>query len=122
VVDPVSRDAYESLDAGANFRPIGKLPVDPCPGAQLCDARIACTALGCVVGNVLSRVGWRAEGSRGFVPNSKARSERKSESGCANPWSCTLGPAEWQRIPFVTASPTAREAAIGKVAWFAVAA
>jgi hypothetical protein len=121
-VDPVTRDVYESLDAGANFRPIGKLPVDPCPGAQLCDARIACTVLGCVFGNVISRVGWRAEGATGFVLDPKERSTRKRENRFGTPLTCTLGSGEWQRIPFAAALPTARDAAIGKVAWVAVAA
>jgi hypothetical protein len=122
VIDPVTRDAYESLDAGANFRPIGKLPVDPCPGAQLCDPRIACSALGCVFSNVISRVGWRAEGATGFVPDPKERSTRKRENRFGTPLTCTLGSGEWQRIPFASTLPTARDAVIGKVAWVAVSA
>lgn len=121
-IDPVTRDVYESLDAGANFRSIGRLPVDPCPGAQLCDARIACSALGCVFGNLISRIGWRAEGATGFVPDAKERSARKRENRFGTPLTCTLGSGEWQRIPFAPTLPTARDAAIGKVAWIAVSA
>jgi hypothetical protein len=121
-VDPVSRDAYESLDAGANFKPIGRLPVDPCPGAQICDIRMACTPVGCVIGGVTSRVGWRTVGATGLSPESRDKTPRKREPRFGAPLSCTLGQGEWQKIRFALAAPTARDAAIGKTAWFAVAA
>lgn len=122
VVDPSSRDLYESLDAGANFRPIGRLPVDPCPGAPGCDVRIACTAVGCAIGNSLSRVGWRAEGATSLSPGSRERAAGKRESRFAAPLNCTLGQGEWQKIPFALAIPTARDSVFGKVLWFAVSA
>lgn len=131
--DPVSRDAFESLDAGANFAPIGKLPIDPCSGLPRCEAKIVCTALGCVLGNVSSRIGWHVS-ERAVLPPPEPQEHaaaphdpRAAGSGSGadsrpSPMSCALSPGEWQRVPLVSTLPSVQDAAIGKVAWFAVSA
>jgi photosystem II stability/assembly factor-like uncharacterized protein len=120
--DPSSRESWESLDGGATWTPLGKLPVDPCAGAggSSCAVPIACTAYGCLIGDALSRIGWR-EPEHAAVLSAPVSAEgpRRTERRVAAPFSCALDPGEWRHLGGVSAAPTAAEAALGKSAWIA---
>jgi len=121
--DPSSRDSWESLDGGATWTSLGKLPVDPCAGGSGggCTVPIACTSYGCLVGDALSRIGWREPEHATLLPPPppSADSTRHTERRVGAPLSCTLDPGEWRRLSGVSSAPTAVEAAIGKSAWIA---
>ncbi len=120
--DPASRESWESLDGGATWSALGKLPVDPCPGASAgtCGAPIGCESYGCLVGDVLSRVGWREpEHAMLLSPPTASDVGRRTERRLGVPLSCALDPGEWRHLPGVSQLPTAAEAAIGKSAWIA---
>jgi hypothetical protein len=120
--DPGSREAWESLDGGASWVSLGRLPVDPCPGAasNACQAPIACAAHGCLIGDALSRIGWREPEQRALLsPPGSPDVARRMEKRLGAPLSCVLDAGEWRRITGVTQLPTAVEAAIGKAVWIA---
>ncbi|HEX3597970.1 MAG TPA: hypothetical protein VHU80_22830, partial [Polyangiaceae bacterium] len=120
--DPGSRESWESLDGGASWTPLGKLPVDPCRGtsASMCTAPIACVSYGCLVGDVLSRVGWREpEHTMLLSPPASSEGGRRTEKRLGAPLSCALDPGEWRRVAGASQLPTAVDAAIGKSAWLA---
>ncbi len=121
--EPSSRESWESLDGGASWTSLGKLPVDPCAGAGggACTAPIACASYGCLVGDALSRIGWREPEHATVLapPAASAEGVRRTERRVGAPLSCALDPGEWRRLSGVSAAPTAVEAAIGKSAWIA---
>jgi hypothetical protein len=120
--DPGSREAWESLDGGASWVSLGRLPVDPCLGtpAGACQAPIACVAHGCLIGDGLSRIGWREpERTVLLPPPGSPDVARRAEKRLGASLSCALDAGEWRRITGVTQLPTAVEAAIGKAAWIA---
>jgi hypothetical protein len=117
-VNPRSRDAWESLDAGASWAPLGQLPLDPCPVAAACAVSVACVARGCVLGDSVSRIGWREPPRRALLAPPSAKGDAGHvERRIGVTVSCALDPGEWRRATGVTALPTAHEAAIGKLAW-----
>lgn len=115
--------AWESLDGGATWDPIGKVPVDPCPGGGGCEAIVHCAAPGCVVGSELSRVGWRgqADDDHGVLSPPEDTRLALSDRRVRTALSCSLSEGGWQPLVDVGAAPTAATAALGKAAWFAVA-
>jgi hypothetical protein len=118
--DPGSRENWESLDGGASWASLGKLPVDPCPGASAgsCAVPIACVAYGCLVGDVLSRIGWREpEHPTLLSPPVSSDAGRRTEKRLGVPLTCALDPGEWRHVPGASQIPTAVESAIGKYAW-----
>lgn len=117
-VDPASRDAYESLDAGATFTALGKLGVDPCPGSHECFPDIACIAEGCVVADVLSRVGWRPGPRSVLLPKAADTSPRRDGPRIATPLSCSLDAGEWRHVIGSVGPPGISQAALGKTTWF----
>ncbi|HVU04139.1 MAG TPA: hypothetical protein VHE30_20420 [Polyangiaceae bacterium] len=117
-VTPQGLDAWESLDGGATFTPLGKLPVDPCPGPGECSPRVACTAMGCVLSDVVTRLGWRATASPPVLPPPAARAPVRTEPRVSVPYVCSLESGEWRRIQGALGPPDAEQAAIGKLAWF----
>ena len=60
-VSPGSGDAWESLDGGATWDPIGGLPLALCGKRSNCTVPVYCYPGGCVIGDQLSRVGWRGQ-------------------------------------------------------------
>jgi hypothetical protein len=117
-VNAKSREAWESFDAGASWAPLGRLPVDPCPPAGGCVLSVGCFAGGCVLGESVSRVGWReAPRTALLAPPAQQGNAGQVERRVGVTVSCTLDPGEWRRIVGATAPPTAHEAAIGKLAW-----
>lgn len=117
-LDPSTRDAYESLDAGSTFVPLGRLSADPCPGSRECPAEVACTEGGCVVADLVTRVGWRPGPRSVLVPRAPDAKERPGATRTPVPLSCTLDAAEWRHLVGTTGPPGADQAALGKTAWF----
>jgi photosystem II stability/assembly factor-like uncharacterized protein len=120
--EPSSRESWESLDGGASWTSLGRLPVDPCPGipAGACQAPIACVAHGCLIGDVLSRIGWREpDHAAVLAPPAAPDVQRRLEKHLGATLSCALDAGEWRRITGVPQLPTAVEAAIGKAVWIA---
>ena len=119
-LSPATRDVWESLDAGAAWEPIGKLPVSICPSDATCEVPVRCHMSGCVIGDELSRIGWRGQSDEDtgvLSPPERATPplfDRKVRTGFA----CTLHEGRWQAIPGTGTAPDASRAAIGKAVWF----
>jgi hypothetical protein len=120
---PATREVWESLDAGAAWEPIGRLPVSLCPSDASCDVPVRCHMAGCVIGDELSRIGWRGQSDEDMgvlSPPERAAPplfDRKVRTGFA----CSLHEGRWQAIPGVGNAPDAGRAAIGKAVWFLAA-
>jgi hypothetical protein len=114
---------WESLDAGAAWEPNGRLPVSLCPTHPACEVPVRCHMAGCVIGDELSRVGWRGQSDEDMgVLSPPERTapplfDRKVRTG----FSCTLHEGRWQAVPGVGTAPDASRAAIGKAVWFITA-
>jgi|GEM_PF-636774 len=119
-----TRTAWESLDGGATWDPIGRLPVSMCrPESPGCASTVRCHVGGCVIGSELSRIGWRgqADDDQGvFSPNEHAMGD-VFDRKVRTPMACSLDEKPWQALEGVTTPPSAKHAAIGKVAWYALA-
>ncbi len=119
-----SRRVWESLDGGSTWQSAGQLPLDPCVGDEQCKLPVWCHAGGCTIGDELSRVGWRAAGNgerldTAALPRSAARAVERQ---WRTPISCSLSEDGWRPLLGATTPPTADQAALGKIAWFASAA
>jgi hypothetical protein len=117
---PGSRDVWESLDAGAAWEPIGRLPVSLCPSDSACEVPIRCHPGGCVIGDELSRVGWRGQSdeNRGVLSPPEAVAPGLFDRKLRTPLSCTLHEGRWQAISGIGVAPDAEKAGIGKAEWF----
>lgn len=120
-LSPGTRQAWETLDGGATWDPIGRLPLDLCPGNGQCQIPVVCHASGCVVGHELSRVGWRgqADDDQGVLTSLDERTPDLFDRKVRTPISCALEEGAWRGLDGVQSAPRAHHAAIGKVAWFA---
>lgn len=119
-VSPVTNDVWESLDAGATFQSLGRLPIDLCAGDASCEAPIACTPYGCAVGSDISRLGWGGQGEDDawVLPAPSSPPIDYSVPRLKTPISCTLDGSPWQALEGASEPPTAYRAAIGKALWF----
>jgi hypothetical protein len=74
-----------------------------------------------VVGQELSRVGWRgqADDDRGVLAKSDDRTPDMFDRKIRTPISCALEEGAWRALDGISDAPSAERAAIGKVAWFA---
>ena len=118
-----SGSVFESLDGGASWEPRGKLPFALCPGDGGCDVPLRCSSDGCVVGDELTRVGFGAGDEPvvdAYAPVD-AGNDNGIERRLRTPIACTLAPGTWRALPGVRELPDADQAAMGDVAWFAVA-
>jgi hypothetical protein len=115
------RDVWESLDGGSSWEPVGRLPAPACDGTG-CAPAVACHVGGCVVGSVLSRIGWRgqADDDRGVLSPSEAHAPELYDRKLKEPIACTLEEAPWKKVSQSLAMPGAAQAAFGRVAWFAI--
>jgi hypothetical protein len=118
---PRTREAWETLDGGASWDPIGRLPLDPCPGDSQCQVPLACHASGCVLGHELSRIGWRgqADDDRGVLSRADERTRDMFDRKIRTTIACALEEGAWRGLDGMLRAPDAKQAAIGKVAWFA---
>lgn len=117
--EPRTAEHWESLDAGATWTALGKLPVDPAsrigPDAEV---SFACVAKGCVFESTLTRVGWRGAKDRPVLVPPPEKQPRLATPKVGTPYSCTLEPSEWRRIDGAVDVPVAANAAIGKAVWY----
>jgi hypothetical protein len=115
-----SGEAWESLDGGGGWEEIGRLPLPLCRGDEACRLPVICHLAGCVIGDQLSRVGWRGQADSTLkLPALPAKRPRELvERKVATPLACTLLPEPWKRIDGAEAVPRADQAALGRVAWF----
>jgi hypothetical protein len=118
-----TRMAWESLDGGATWDSIGRLPVSMCrPESPRCTSTVRCHVGGCVIGSELSRVGWRGQSDDDqgvFTPGGSAFGD-VFDRKVRTPFACSLDEKTWQVIDGVATPPAAKSAAIGKVAWYAL--
>lgn len=119
-VAPRSGEAWETQDAGGEWHSLGPLPAPVCGNAGSCVGNVACGALGCVVGGVLTRLGWGID-ERSELPVLNARhDERRREVRIRTPLVCTVGEGAWQKLEGLDSPPDAAMAAYGSAAWFGV--
>jgi hypothetical protein len=115
-------EAWESLNGGASWDSIGRMPRSPCPNANArCAAPVQCTTRGCAIGDSSSRVGWRGQARLSTAllsPAAAARSAPRRSVG--KPFTCELSDPEWHALRGVERLPDASQAALGKVSWYAL--
>jgi len=121
-VTPGTRDAWESLDGGATWDPIGELPLDLCGRASRCKVPVYCYPGGCVIGDQLSRIGWhgQADPDEGVLAPPAPSAPAAYDAALREPISCTLDPAPWKAIDGLRKPPAAAQAELGKAVWFAL--
>lgn len=116
-------EAWESLDGGADWQSLGRLPSDVCKLARRrCTTNVACQADGCTLGATLSRIGWKGQrqsASALLTPSARAHAGRQRAT--ATGFGCDLAASEWRALAGVQSAPTAAQAAIGRAEWFALA-
>jgi hypothetical protein len=122
-VSPATNDVWESLDAGASFQSLGRLPIDLCTTDATCEVPLSCTSYGCAIGNDISRLGWGGQGEDDawMQPAPTAAKVDYSVPKLKTPISCTLDGSAWQPLDGVAELPNAYRAALGKAIWFAPA-
>jgi hypothetical protein len=116
-------EVWESLDGGAHWDDIGRLPRSTCaPSRTRCNIPISCQQEGCSVGDSLTRLGWRADpnGSALAVLPPSAPRDRATRRALAKAFACELADSEWTELAGVERLPDASQAALGKAAWFAL--
>ncbi|MDF3066320.1 MAG: hypothetical protein K0R38_1921 [Polyangiaceae bacterium] len=120
-ISPSSNEVWESLDGGASFQSLGRLPIELCTDDASCEAQVACTPGGCAIGSDISRLGWggQAEDDSWAQPALTASPVDYSVPRLKTPISCTLDASPWQALEGATEFPTAFQASIGRAAWFA---
>jgi hypothetical protein len=120
-VSPATNDVWESLDAGATFQSLGRLPIDLCEGDSGCEVQLSCTPYGCAIGSDISRLGWGGQGEDDgwMLPAPAAAAVDYSVPRLKTPISCQVDASAWQPLEGVDELPTAFQSAIGKAAWFA---
>lgn len=116
---PETGKAWETLDGGVSWQPIGSVPVELCEKNRECDVPVRCGMAGCVVGDSLTRLGWRgqAESELSLTPPPQSLTTGLLYPRVRTPLSCTLGDDEWVSLQGVGDAPSAHEAAIGDTVW-----
>jgi hypothetical protein len=116
-------EVWESLNGGAEWRSVGRLPRSVCAAsAGRCAVRVHCNAEGCTIGDSLSRRGWRGHAEPSpLPPPPSARPRAGSARELGQGYGCELSGAEWAELRGVDRLPDAAQSAIGKTAWFALA-
>jgi hypothetical protein len=116
-------EVWESLDGGAHWEDIGRLPRSTCaPSRNRCNTPISCQQEGCSVGDSLTRLGWRADvnsSALSVLPPAPPR-ERAARRALGKSFACELRDSEWAELAGVERLPDASQAALGKAAWFAL--
>jgi len=82
---------------------------------------VRCGMAGCVVGESLTRIGWRGqvEGDLALAGPPESLTTGLLYPRVRTPISCTLGDDEWAALDGVSEAPSAYEAAIGNTVWHA---
>jgi len=117
-------EVWESLNGGAEWRSVGRLPRSVCSAsAGRCAVRVHCNAEGCTIGDSLSRRGWRGHAEPSpLPPPPSARPRAGSPRSLGQGYGCQLSGTEWAELRGVDRLPDAAQSAIGRTAWFALAA
>jgi hypothetical protein len=121
-VEPASRRVFESLDGGSSWEPVGRLPIDLCPGDAKCEVPLVCTPFGCTLGAELSRVGWQGQGDDdlGVLAPALGKQRTLFDRKVRKPIACSFGETGWVSVPGLDQPPNANQASIGKVSWFSL--
>ena len=116
-----SGEAWESLDGGASWDDIGRLPLTLCRGDAGCRLPVVCHSAGCVIGDELSRIGWhgQAETAQRVLPPPEKPPRELGDRKLGVPFACTLAPEAWKHVDGAELMPRAEQAALGKFVWFA---
>ena len=116
---------WETLDGGVSWQPAGRWPTRGCriaseSGDGDCSVAIACAPAGCVLGDELTRLGWRSdpEAQDLEIPTVPESMTSQPATPTRTPISCALGADAWRVLDHATTLPDASDAAIGDVAWF----
>lgn len=120
---PKSRKAWESLDGGVSWRALPRFPLALCASDNDCDFKLYCVAMGCLIGNEISRIGWAGQNDDDDETSPPAAREPSPliERKVSAPIACALGDAPWQTLAGVREVPNSHDAALGKLSWVAVA-
>ena len=123
-VKPQAGEVWESLDGGASWEPLGRVPVELCRPGDACTFDLACHVEGCVIGAEVSRIGWRgqADSDDGVLAPPDHRSTGVSDRKVRTLISCALEAESWEEIGVLSSLPRATDAALGRAVWFAGAA
>ncbi len=121
-IDVASRSVWESVDGGASFRllPLPRKLCDESTRTSDCNVPLVCGSDACVIGDVLSRIGWEGA-SEGALPTFEVPATEGHRPGSRKtPIACTLVGEDWQLLRGVSTAPRAGDASIGKTRWFAL--
>jgi hypothetical protein len=122
-VDPLTTEAWESLDGGVSWDDIGHAPSALCAGdTPRCSPALVCWTKGCVAEGRYSRIGWRGQAgveTRVSAPSTDPLAAQNTEE-----FGTTVGcrfteDSEWNRYPGARL-PSASQAQLGEVSWFSV--
>lgn len=106
--------AFESLDGGVSWTPIGLVPALRCPEQGTCERQVTCSTGGCVVGGQVGRVGWGGQQEQRPASVPEAGVVLRSSPP---PVVCRLGREKWIPLPRGAEMPTTFRADRGKSAW-----
>lgn len=119
--DAERNEAWESLDGGVSWQGIGRVPLRECRAKrEACEPDIACHAQGCVIGDSLSRRGWKGqlEPTLGAFPPPRRVVVPAPREQVRSPISCSFAnDDDWRKIAGGQL-PTASQASIGEVQWY----
>lgn len=107
--------AFESLDGGVSWSPLGVVPALRCPERGTCERKVVCGTAGCLIGDAVSRVGW---GGQGEPPRPPIEVQPlSSQTRPPPPVVCRLGKDKWAALPKGAELPSIARADRGKSAW-----
>ena len=115
--------AWETLDGGASWSTVGQVPVNLCGQEDdECQLPVSCFAGGCVIGDELSRIGWRgqADDEGAILLPPEEPPSRVVDRRARTPIGCVLGADDWHELDNVDERPDGHRSGIGEAVWFAL--
>jgi hypothetical protein len=117
--------AWESLDGGGSWHSDGRWRTRGCEdeSEESCDVSLVCDPGGCLVGDDLTRLGWRIDPAAPWteLASPPPRPTVRRTTGTRTPIACALGTDPWVSLQDTQQPPTASQAALGDTAWYAIA-
>jgi hypothetical protein len=108
-----SGEVFESLDGGAEWRSVGRIPTAGCPDGA---CAVMCFEAGCVIGESVTRVGWEGQHEAALLGSTGPGAGHGKIRSVATTAVCHFG-SEWKPL-LADGVPSASSAALGGSSWF----